>query len=427
MIVDDDETIVPLYRRKKPRPRQATPLSLRRELQANGFTREMFAMDTFARRPILMKPIPRPGLLMAAAFSPRQLEDPDTTALAEHLEECGFSKVPKGMLNDVMMLEAQSNAFSPPAQRLAGLTWDFTPRLDRFLIDYAGAQFIGDSEEEQVQSQLYVERVTRCFFISIVARVMQPGCKVDTMLVLEGAQGAQKSALLRIIALQSEWFSDNLPRDLTLKDAREHLPGNLIIEMAELSQLKSSDIETIKAFLSSQHDKYRPSYGRHTIDWPRQNVFVGTTNAEMYLKDATGNRRFWPIATTAIDLDGAAAVIEQVYAEARAAFETGEHWWLDADTETLARQQQEWRMARDPWFDKTVEVLNLAIPDLNGDKWLSTDDVLTAVDIPTAKRNKAIQARAGSILRQLGGERRQIGGRKNRAWKYHFKTPARGW
>ena len=175
-----------------------------------------------------------------------------------------------------------------------------------FFIDHCGADDqarTGSTPEIEAQAKeepgmAYLEAVSRCFFIGAVARVMQPGCKVDNMLVLEGLQGALKSKLLRTLAVHDDWFSDSLPHSLEAKDARAHLAGKWIVELSELSQFRGSSVETLKSFLSCQIDKFRPAYGRNEVSVPRQCIFVGSTNARTYLHDPTGNRRFWPMLLT---------------------------------------------------------------------------------------------------------------------------------
>jgi predicted P-loop ATPase len=413
----------PLHTGKK-KARNASALELRREFEANSWLDNMFGMDTFSKKIMLKRPIPRPAMNsvhQSKAFTRVPLADHHITFLAEVLEDRGFKKQPMTLIAAVVEGIAEDNSYSPPAERIKGLKWDGTKRLDRFFIDYAAAVFQGETDEEKAASQTYIERITRCFFISVVARVMRPGCKVDTMLVLEGSQGAKKSALLRLLAIQPEWFSDNLPHDLSKKDAREHLPGNLIIEMAELSQFKTSEVETVKSFLSAQHDKYRPSYGRYTIDWPRQNVFVGTTNQEHYLKDVTGNRRFWPIEVGDIDLTGAELAVLQVYAEAYQAFLANEEWWLPPEVEEIARSEQKQRTVRDPWTDKVLNIIRSTNPDLLGMRWVSTDDVLKSFGLVDTQLTKGMQVRAGLILKQLGGEKHRTTSDQGRIWKYGFK------
>lgn len=419
--MNDDNIYVlhPGGKRKAKEP--GTHLALRRDLQSDAYTINMFALDTFTRQLMLLRPVPRPNLPLAENFESRLLKETDIIALIEHFEERGFKKLSTGLVRDVIMLEAETNAYSPVAAQLRSFVWDTVPRLDDFFLVYAGVEIEGDTDEERDRFRTYVQAVTRCFFISVIARVMRPGCKVDTMLVLEGQQGARKSSLLNVLALRDDWFSDSLPHDLASKDAREHLPGRLIIEMAEMSQLRRSEMETVKSFLTCRFDKYRPSYGRVNISWPRQNVFVGTTNTDDYLVDATGNRRFWPLKTTTIHVEDAAIVIEQVYAEARAAFDCGEDWWLDPKTEEIAKMVQETRLAPDAWHDRIAEIVADRPLDIGSERWIRISDVLETLGVPLVQRTRSHEMRIAATLTQLGGVRlqRRIGTR--RQWAYRMR------
>lgn len=432
---DDSGNIFVLRGGRRRSTQPASHLALRRALQTSDYTIGMFAMNTFARRPMLMKPVPRPNLPLCGDFMSRPLKDSDITALIEHFDAVhGFKKLSMGMVRDVVLLEADTNSYSPPATRIRALVWDTVPRLDQFFIKYAGIEIEGDSDEERTRFRVYVESVTRCFFISIVARVMKPGCKADHTLVLEGRQGARKSSLLRVLSLDEEWFSDSMPHDLADKDARQHLPGKLVVELAEIAQLKKSELETVKAFLTCQHDQYRPSFGRFEVDWPRQNVFVGTTNADEYLVDTTGNRRFWPLRTTTIYVADAATVIEQVYAEAYAAFEAGENWWLDPDAEETAREEQAARVQDDPWYGDVArivdELLAERMPDATGCIWITARNVLDKLlGVALEKRVPREEKRIAAILGQLGGRKarrrldnNKLGGRMERGFRFDRAT-----
>jgi len=408
---------------KARRTRSATVEMLAEELDRNPLTQGLVANNSFARRTMLMKPVPGPDLLTEEKyFQPRQLEDTDVTTLQIFLErEVGLRKLSQTMLFAVLLWQAKRNTYSPPADYFRQLVWDNVERLDDFFLAYAGVELEGDSGFDKQDHAAYVRAVTRCFFISIVAHTIEPGCKVDTALVLEGDQGARKSTLLRKLAIRDEWFSDSLPHDLSSKDARDHLAGTLIVELAEISQLKRSEIEAVKSFLSCQFDRYRPSYGRLTVDWPRQNVFVGTTNdSDHYLRDTTGNRRFWPLKCGEIDIAGAELAIAQVYAEAAAAYWAGEQWWLGNGVELHAAKVQEGRLERDPWHDHVERLVSGAMPDSDGYRWLKTEQVLEALEVPEAQRTRLHEMRVSTILKQLGGKRCRGHEGSNRPWKYRF-------
>lgn len=409
--MSDDDKVVPLQPRAK--KQNATPKSLAAEFKHNPMVRMIVRMNTFSRQPMLMRTIPGSARDLD---KPRPLNDTDITQMQIYLEDRGFKKAGSNLVRDALMLHAFAHEYSPVRDLIGSLVWDTKPRLDEFFIRYAGVVPVSDDHRR------YIVAVTRAFFISIVARVMRPGCKVDCMIVLEGPQGTRKSSLLMVIALDPEWFSDALPHDLSNKDARQHLPGKLIIEMPELSQLRKSEIETVKAFLTAQRDKYRPSFGRFEIDWPRQNVFVGSTNTDDYLQDSTGNRRFWPLRTTEIYPEVAATEIRQVYAEARAAYEADEQWWLDMDTEEIARAEQADRLQMDPWHDRIAAMVALLQPELDGSgRWIKLDRILQALDIKPADQNPGHAMRVKGIITLLGGKRRRRRIDGGNTWFYWFK------
>ena len=180
-----------------------------------------------------------------------------------------------------------SRAFHPILDYLRGLEpWDGTPRVETLLVDYLGAP-----------DTAYVRAVTRKILCAAVRRLFEPGCKFDNILVISGPQGVGKSTLLSRLGMS--WFSDSLTlSDMNDKTAAEKLQGAWILEIGEMAGMKKADLEKVKAFLTRQDDKYRASYARRVTNHPRQCVFFGTTNEAGYLRDVTGNRRFWTVHVT---------------------------------------------------------------------------------------------------------------------------------
>jgi len=357
----------------------------------------MLRFDTFTGQVIVAKPIPRPNIDQAA-FQPHKLTDVDVTHLIEWFQANGFKKVARNRMDFAIEAEAHRNRFSSAQERFNALPpWDGVERAKQWLVRTG---CIGDPE--------YLAAVGLAFLIAICARVSRPGAKVDTMPVFEGPQGNLKSTMLRMLSLCDDWFTDNLPHNLGSKDAKVHLAGKLIVEMGEIAQLDRNSSSVLKQFLSMQEDKYRPPYGRHDITQPRQCVFAGTTNDDQYLKDITGNRRYWPIKVEKIDLGYLKDNLEQLYAEALAAYRKGDNWWLTDRGEELAVQEQSDRVMRDPWEGIIRE--NLAL--LEGDAVVReelfyevpVDRVIKDwLQIPLEKRDERVSDRVGKLLKLLGG------------------------
>jgi hypothetical protein len=227
--------------------------------------RQCFALDEMLCAPVLAGPLPDPNQTPNEKF-PRPLRDDDVTQLQEWLQKhAGLTKIGKDICHQAVDLRARERAFHPVRNYLTGLVWDRRERLGTWLNYYLG-----------VDQSPYVREIGRCFFVALVARILDPGCKQDYMLILEGPQGALKSAACRIIA--GKWFSDNLPELTSGKDVSQHLQGKWLIEVGELSALNKVEATTLKAFITRQTERYRPSYGRKEVHQPRQCVFVGSTN-----------------------------------------------------------------------------------------------------------------------------------------------------
>jgi predicted P-loop ATPase len=226
--------------------------------------------------------------------------------------------------------------------------------VDKLLIDYLGA--------EDTPFNRAISRKTLC---AATARIMQPGIKFDYMLVLIGSQGIGKSSLFSRLA--GKWFSDSLTT-VQNKEAYEQLQGVWVIEMGELAATRKADVESLKHFLSKQTDSFRVAYGKHVSDFPRQCIFVGTTNDREFLKDRTGNRRFWPVPVSGV---GAKSIwsdltddeIGQIWAEALHLWKKGETLYLSRELEEQARKVQDEHTEESPLYGMISEFLERKISD----------------------------------------------------------------
>ena len=252
---------------------------------------------------------------------------------------------------------ADDRSYHPIREFLSSLPeWDKVPRVDTILVDYLGAA-----------DNAYVRAVTRKTLCGAIARVMNPGCKFDTMLVLNGPQGKGKSTL--ISKLCGEWFNDSLLlNDTKDKTAAEKLKGYWILEIGELAGLKKTEIETLRGFLSRQNDIYRASFGRRATPHPRQCVFIGTTNAENgYLRDTAGNRRFWPVKTPGdagrASWEMTEEEIRQIWAEALVRYKEGEPLHLDNELAGMALKEQQIAMEVDEREGMVRDYLEMPLPE----------------------------------------------------------------
>lgn len=271
----------------------------------------------------------------------------DTLELRAYIEDEWHQTIAVPTLISGIQAAAFRNPKHPVQTYLNGLCWDGADRLDDWLITYAEAS---DSP--------YSRAISRKTLIAAVARIMNPGCKADHVLVLEGEQGIGKSGIIRALAPWDSLVLDS-PLDFNNKDSQLALQGCWLVELSELDSLSKGDLSRVKAFITLQEDRFRPPYGRATQSFPRQCVFIGTTNEQHYLKDQSGNRRFWPVRCSGrIDLDGIRQVRDQLWAEAVHRFRAAETWHLTQEESILALAQQANRLLVDPWETRIAEYLS---------------------------------------------------------------------
>lgn len=269
------------------------------------------------------------------------LTDGHDDMLAAYLGSKYGISVSSKAAHDTANLLASQNRRHPVREYLKSLEWDGAPRLDTWLVNYAGAK-----------DDVFVRAASAKTLIAAVERAFVPGSKVDTALVLEGAQGVKKSTLLRALAPDTSWFAEDLAGTIGGKDALQGLHGKWMIELSEIAAIKKGTVEDVKAFLTRRVDSYRSPYGRRVADHPRQCVFVGSVNPSAdgsWLHDTTGGRRFWPVLVTKADVAGLAQVRDQLWAEAVHRHQAGEQHWLTEKEEEIATKEQKARLQENPW------------------------------------------------------------------------------
>jgi putative DNA primase/helicase len=305
-------------------------------------------------------------------------------------------------VREVMMVVAKQHPYHPVQDWLKGLTWDGVPRVDTLLTAYAS---VDDTPLHRA--------IARKWMLSAVARVMQPGCQVDTMLILVGIQGAQKSSFFRALCHSPEWFSDTA-LDIGDKDAFMALAGVWIYEIGELSALQGREAEPVKAFLTSRTDRFRPPYGRNMIHRPRQGVFVGSTNASEFLDDPTGSRRFWPVRAGKIDIEAVKRDHVQLWAEAMELYQKNtERWWFTAEEESeLVTVRNEYQRV-DSWQDAISDWLEHQMGSV------TVRDVLAgALNLDLRDHTKAAVMRAAALIAACGWKKRRVMIGSVQSWRW---------
>lgn len=305
-------------------------------------------VDEFANRSMVTLPLP-----WDSGEGTREWKDSDDAQLALKLERehgiTGDSKIEKAL-----KVIGDNNKKNEVKELLQSFRWDGVERIPTLLHDYLGAE-----------QNVYTADVMKKSLAAAVARaVSSSGVKYDYMVVFTGKQGIGKSTFLSKLGMN--WFSDSL-YNFEGKEAAELIQGTIINEVGELTAMSKSETEAVKQFLSKTHDIYREAYGRHTARYPRRCVFFGSTNSQEFLKDATGNRRFWPVRVGELeptksvfkDLD---AEISNIWAEAYTYYMLGEKLFLEGESEEMANNLQIEFMETDPWATEIESFLEMKIP-----------------------------------------------------------------
>jgi predicted P-loop ATPase len=384
--------------------------------------RHILGFDLFSQKIVARGKTP---WMSAASEDAKAWTDVDDIRTADWLQHQGIfvSPLTAGQATQTV---AHDYEFHPVKDYLASLTWDGSPRLDTWLADHFGITpdpKMPDENDHDVairhkSQQTYINAVGAKFMISCVARIMQPGCKVDCALIVEGSQGKRKSTAIKTLLPNPAWFTDEIA-ELGSKDAAMQLTGRWIIELSELESITRADVSRVKAFLSRSTDRFRPPYGHHIVSLPRQCGFIGTVNKNEYLRDETGARRFWTVKSrTTINLAALARDRDQLWAEARERYNKGEPWWLETvELETLAAKEQAARRVQDPW-EKPIRHW------ITGRTHTSCEEILKDVlHLPIDRQDQRAANRVAACLRALDWERYRLGksigdGTKRGDWRY---------
>jgi putative DNA primase/helicase len=359
----------------------------------------VIAFDEFAQRVVKRR---APPYAAGAAVGEWESHDDSRTAMWLATTQ-GFTPS-SALVAETVEVMARENAFHPVRLYLESLTWDGTPRISDWLTDLLGA---GGSE--------YVRLVSRFFLIGMVKRVMQPGCKFDYCLVLEGQQGMFKSSALRVLG--GEWFKDT-DLDLQNKDAMTALQGAWLYEIAEMDSLTRAEASKQKSFLSRQVDEFRPVYGRREVRLPRQSCFAGTTNSWEWNKDPTGGRRFWPVEVTDVNLHGLIDQRDQLFAEALVAYRANEPCYPDRDQQRVLFDPEQLRRQQSEGY---VDALHDWVFGRTSD-FSMAEAVSDGLRMDYSKLTRDVQTRVGNALKALGCLRVE---RRNGMTRFWYRPPTR--
>jgi predicted P-loop ATPase len=341
----------------------------------------IFAWDAFKLRVMLMRKPPWDW--QKNNWDTRPVSDRDYSEAVMWLEAKHMT--PKASnIAAVIQTIAERNSFDRLSEYLEGLKWDGKKRVETWLSYYLG-----------MEDDPYPRAVGMRWLISSVARGLAPGCKVDTMPILEGPQGARKSTALRVL-FGDEFFADELS-DIGSKDAMMEMQGVWGLEVQEMHRFSQAETNAVKKFLTRQTDRFRPPYGRTVIEVPRRVVLAGTINPEgnAYLRDPTGARRFWPLTVGRVDIEALTADRDQLWAEAVTLYRASTPWWVQDDELQAVEAEQEKRTDVDVWVD-------LIVPFLVARQSVTQNEIFKELGILAKDADYRHATRVGRIMKKLG-------------------------
>jgi predicted P-loop ATPase len=342
--------------------------------------------------------------------------------ILQWLERSEFEmELDKGKCGAALIHHARKHRFNPVQDYLESLLWDGKPRLSDVLRKYCGA----------TGRDSYIDDISRKFFISAVARALEPGCQVDTVLVLQGLQGVKKTTFVR--AISKGWYT-SLSGQVDNKDTRIQSTESWIVEMSELAMLTRGELNKLRGFITDRKDNIRIPYATYHEDFQRRCVFVGTTNSNQPLVDEEGNRRWWVVSCGRIDIPGLEADVDQIWAEAVACFkahcaevkrgvaeqEMGYRWWFTPQEQLISDEENELFQMENP-----ISMELIAWADQNHGKDMAP---MTALDIAkkilrisneTLHRDKeGVLVRIGQACKRAEWKRIRMGAGRNRYYAY---------
>ncbi len=364
---------------------------------------KILGYDLFTTRVMLLSPPPWEPIIAAANWEPVMWTDMDDVGACDWLqrEERIFVKPPDVALA-IELIAKRHHSYHPVRDYVMNLEHDDKPRIPTMMSKYFG-----------VEPSEYSAAVGRHLMIGAIARVFDPGAKNDLMPILISTQGKLKSTAIK--ALFEPWFSDEIA-DLGSKDAAMQCGGIWCIEISELDAMSKAEVSRVKAFISRTEDRYRPPYGRRVGEFPRQCVFVGSTNDDSCLKDWSGSRRFNPVHIGKIDIESLYRDRDLIWAEAFVLYNAGVAWWFsdnkhDVVAAVQAEEEQDRAFLTDLWEQPVIDYLNSRLhqPPTAPAYRIEMQAILkSAFDIESAKHDQSAANRVARILQRLGWRRRRI-------------------